>query len=317
MIVVLDSKTLGKGIDLTVLEQFGQVRYYPHTTKEQAIERLAEATVAISNKVKYTEAILQSCPKLKLIALTATGTNTVDLVAASRLGIKVCNVVNYSTESVVQVTWSMILSLSTRLAEYNHYVHSGRYVEDINFSYHQYLFRELSGKRLGIIGMGHIGRRVAEVGQVFGMTINYYSTTGKNNQQSYQRVDLQTLLEQSDVISIHAPMTKTNKDLLTYDQLCQMKPTGLLINLGRGGIVNEEDLVRALNDGVIAGAGIDVLKREPMTDNHVYLGVKQPEKLLLTPHIGWGALEARQRMIEEVVLNLQAFFEGQARNVVN
>jgi glycerate dehydrogenase len=221
------------------------------------------------------------------------------------------NVASYSTESVAQSTIAMLLHLLNRLSYYDSYVKSGAYSRSGLFTHHGPPFWELSGKRMGIIGLGNIGRRVARIAESFGMEVVFYSTTGRNNNINYKRFDLNTLMATSDVVSIHAPLTDTTKDLITYDKIMLMRPCAILLNTGRGGIINESDLARALNDKLIAGAGLDVLSEEPLRSGHPLMGVVNKESLLITPHMAWGSLESRSRLIEGVARNIEQYIQDQ------
>jgi len=316
-LVLLDSNTLGYDLDFNVFEQFGEVEYYHSSTPGEIIGRASEAQICISNKVQYTKELIEKLPKLKLICLTSTGTNTVDLVACKNRGIDVCNIVGYSTESVLQLTYSMMFYLLAPLRFYDDYTKDGRYVEDFNFTHYNNTWRELSGKTLGIVGLGAIGRRVAAIGSAFGANVVYYSTSGLNDNKDYKRVEFEELLSSCDIISIHAPLNEQTNNLFSLKEFQKMKKDSLILNLGRGPIVNEEELIKALNNGLIGKAGIDVLKTEPMIKNHPINKLVDSHKLLMTPHVGWASKEARNRMIHEVILNIEAYNNGEGRNVVN
>lgn len=315
-IVLFDINTLGNDLDFTPFERFGTVEKYSFSTEDECIERGKDANICISNKIQYTPKLLDSLKNLKLICLTSTGTNTVDLEYARMKGITVCNIVGYSTLSVAQHTFSLLFYLMSPLAYYDRYVHEGRYIDDFRFSHYERSWNDLSGKVFGIVGMGNIGQRVAKIADAFGAEVIYYSTSGKNNNANYPQVELDVLLEKSDIISIHAPLNEQTKGLFDISAFKKMKPTAILLNLGRGAIVNEEDLVFALNEGMISKAGIDVLSIEPMLENHPYLKIKNQEKLFVTPHIAWASIESRKRAIDEVVLNIEYFLAGQKRNCV-
>lgn len=318
-IVLLDAKTLGSDLDLTCFERFGQVTIYPYTRPEQVLERSAGCNVVICNKVVFTEREMRALPQLELICVTATGTNNIDLQAAARLGIAVCNIKGYSTESVAQHTFAMLFYLLEHSRYYDEYVKSGAYTGDEIFTHFAKIFHELSALRWGIVGLGAIGRRVAQLAALFGARVMYYSTTGLNasGEGEYTRVDKETLLRESDILSIHAPLNEQTKDFLRYEELCQMKPTAILLNLGRGGIVREADLAKALEEGRIAAAGLDVLEQEPIQAENPLLRIQDSDRLFITPHIAWASIEARNRMTGEIMQNMESYFAGGRRNRVD
>jgi glycerate dehydrogenase len=246
-------------------------------------------------------------PDLKLICVAATGTDIIDLDHAREKGITVKNVHAYSTESVAQSTFAMLLHLLNKLTYYEAYVKSGAYAKGDIFTHHGPAFWELNAKRLGVIGLGNIGRRVAKIAEGFGMEVVFYSTTGRNNNINYKRFDLDTLLGTSDVVSVHAPLTDTTRDLITHEKIKLMKPCAILMNTGRGGIINEADLARALNENIIAGACLDVMSAEPIKPNNPLLKIMDREKILITPHMAWASMEARARLIEGVARNIEQF----------
>lgn len=315
-IAILDANTLGSDLDLSLFDDLGQVTVYGFTGPEQVIERLQDVDVVIANKVQLNESNLSHAPRVKLICLTATGTNNVDKSYTNPKGIVVSNVVGYSTDSVAQHTFAMLFYLLEKLAYYDHYVKSGTYAEDTLFTHFGKVFHELSGKTWGILGMGNIGRKVASIAESFGCDVIYYSTSGQNTQQPYKQVQLDTLLAEADIISIHAPLNDSTDHLLDYEALNLVKPSAILLNLGRGRIVNEEDLAQALNDGLLAGAALDVLEHEPMNKDNPLLKIQDSTKLLITPHIAWASVEARNRVIHEVKENIVAFSKGKPRNQV-
>lgn len=315
-ICILDSKTLGKDIDLSIFEEFGAFTVYETTAPHEVTERIAEQDIIITNKVQLHSQNLSAAKNLKLICITATGTNNVDLNYTREQGIAVTNVAGYSTNSVAQHTFAMALYLMEHLPYYDHYVKSGDYCKSNIFTHLDKPFHELEGKTWGIIGLGAIGQRVAQLAEAFGCNVSYYSTSGKNTHPNYKRVDLDTLLSHSDIVSIHAPLNENTRNLITYDKLSKMKESAILLNLGRGSIVNEEDLARALDDHLIAGAALDVLEHEPMEENNPLLKIKNKDKLLITPHIAWASTEARYRLINEVAENIRAFLNGIQRNRV-
>ncbi len=311
-IVFLDCSTVGS-TSLKPLEEQGNFTCYRYTQPEEVIERLQGIDVAIVNKTKITKEIIDACPQLKLICVAATGMNNIDLDYAAEKNIAVKNVADYSTNSVAQVTFALVLELMNKTGCFDRYVKNGSYSNGTIFSYLGEEFSELAGKRYGIIGMGNIGKKVAAIATAFGCEVVYYSTTGKNNSVSeYKRVELDELLETSDIISIHAPLNDQTKKLIALPQLQKMKRSAILINVGRGGIVNEEDLVTALEQGYIAGCGLDVYKYEPISTDHPFLKTKAKDKMVLLPHIGWASIEARERLVAKIADNIKAYKNSQA-----
>lgn len=314
-ICVLDALTVGSDIDLSPLGECGELIIYDLTAPEEIAERIKEVDVVITNKVILNEENLKDATHLKMIALLATGYNNIDTVYAEKSGIAVMNVAGYSTESVAQHTFSMLLYMIEHLGQYDEYVKSKAYSDSQTFTYIAWPFNELKGKTLGIIGLGEIGKAVARIGEAFGMKITYYSTSGQNDSGiAYERVSLEGLLTSSDVVSIHAPYNQRTHHLISYEEMKQMKQSAYLLNLGRGGIVVEEDLARALNENLIAGAGLDVLENEPITKENPLFTVVDKNKLLITPHIAWASVEARNVLIKEVIANIHAYECGEIRN---
>ena len=304
-IVFLDAATVA---DVPGFQQFyalGDFQSYDHTAPEQVIERLRGAEVAIGNKIEFTAEVIDQLPDLKLICIAATGTNNVDKEAAAARNIPVRNVAGYSTESVAQLTLTALNALSMDLLVLNDLVYSGEYSRAKAFATWKRPFFELKGKRYGIIGLGTIGHRVAELATAYGAEVVYHSTSGKNTEDRYPRLSLDELLATADAISIHTALVPATEGLISHEQLRRMKPTAYLLNLGRGGIVDEEALVEALNGGEIAGAAMDVFTTEPLPLTHVYRTVNDRSRLLLTPHIGWASVEAREALIAGIVTNIQ------------
>jgi lactate dehydrogenase-like 2-hydroxyacid dehydrogenase len=307
-IIFLDLYSIGNA-DISILATLGEWTAYETTAPDQVVTRCADADVIITNKVKLLRPELEALPHLKLICIAATGMNNVDLTAAAEKGITVKNVTDYSTDSVAEQTFTTTLGLIHQTRYYDDYVKSGIYGHSGLFTHHGRPFMEIKGKKWGIIGMGHIGRRVAEIAAVFGAEVSYYSTSGMNLKAGYTNKELNELLAESDIVSIHAPLNERTQDLLDYKHLCLMKPSAFLINVGRGGIVNETDLVQALRENRLAGAGLDVFEQEPLPSDHPLLAPGIREKLLLTPHVAWASLEARQRLVDTMVRQIQQYFE--------
>lgn len=314
-ICVLDAKTIGD-ISLLPFEKFGELIVYDITNPEQVEERIIDVDIIITNKIQLNEQNLKKAKNLKLICITATGTNNIDLEYAAKNNIAVTNVAGYSTHSVTQHTFAMLFYLLEQLRFYDEYVKSGAYTDSETFTFIARTFWEVRNKTWGIIGMGAIGKAVAEIAKAFGANIIYYSTSGKNTDTGYSNVDLEELLRQSDIISIHAPLNEDTKQLLTYNEMSMMKKNCILINVGRGGIINERDLAKILDEEKILGAALDVLEQEPMNKGNPLLNVKDKSRLLITPHIAWASTEARTLLIQEVAGNIEAFLSGEKRNRV-
>ena len=307
-IALLDAKTLGKDVPYDEkFRKFGELKVYETTTPEQIIERAKECDILISNKVVINKETMEKCPNLKLICVTATGINNVDKEHADKKGIIVKNAVDYSSNSVAQVTFTMILYLLNKPSYYDNYVKSGEYSNTDIFTHLDKPFWQLDGKRLGIIGLGNIGKTTAKIAEGFGMNICFYSASGKNTHPIYKKVELDELMSSSDVIAIHAPLNEKTVNQINYDKIKLMKKTALLINSGRGGIVNEPDLVKALNENLIAGAGLDVFQNEPIEKNNPLLSLKDKEKVALFPHIAWSSVEARNLVIDKTCSNISSF----------
>lgn len=302
-IVLLDRASLGDA-SLAPLEQLGRLTVYGDTAAGEVVERCRDADIIVCNKVKITAHIMDALPKLRLICITATGTNNVELEYAAQKNIGVKNVAGYSTASVAQVTFALLLSLMHSTAYFDAYVKGGQYAQSHLFTHYGRAFYELAGKRFGVIGMGNIGRRVAAIAEAFGASVAYYSTSGQNLSAPYPLLPLNDLLQTSDVVSIHAPLNRNTYNLIGYPQLQRMKPSAYLVNAGRGKIVNEAELARALNENLIAGAALDVFEHEPINPDNPLLSLSNPEKLMLSPHIGWLSAEARKTLVEKVAENI-------------
>lgn len=309
-IVFLDARTLGDVPNLGQLDTLGETVLYPDTQPEQVTERIQGAEVVITNKVKVTREAMTNAPELKLICVAATGMNNVDLTAANELGIQVKNVKGYSTDSVAQQTFALLLALLNSTAYYDDYVKTGEYSNERIFTHLGRPYWELSGKRFGILGLGEIGRQVARIALAFGAEVVYFSASGQEYNVIYERLELDEFLQTCDVISIHAPLSSDTENLLNYARIAQMKPTALLLNTSRGGIVNEADLAKALDDDLIAGAAIDVFTQEPIPASHPYMKLQKKEKLLLAPHIAWSSIEARTRLMDKVADNIRGYLAG-------
>jgi glycerate dehydrogenase len=306
-IVFLDASTMGDDVSLAPLETMGKLVCYPLTDPDLVPQRISDADVVIVNKIKIGKREIDSAPSLRLICVAATGINNIDSEYAHSRGIPVMNVADYSTESVAQVTFASLLSFINRICYFDNVVKSGNYSSSPHFTDTGKSFYELKGKKFGIIGMGNIGKRVASIAESFGCDVSYFSTGGKAHYRKYPAVSLNELLAKCDIISIHAPLNERTRDLITLSELKEMKPSGIIMNMGRGGIVNENDLARALDFGLIAGAVVDVYEEEPIPKDHPYLQVKESEKLVLTPHIGWASQEARRVLVQKLADNIKSF----------
>ncbi len=307
-IVFLDAKSIGEDIDLSGFEEMGEVVKYDFSTSEEVNGRVRDADVIVLNKVPVNEQTIRDADRLKLVCVTATGTNNLDKEYLDRRGIAWRNVAGYSTESVAQHTFAMLFYLLEHLPYYDEYVKQEKYVEDKLFTHFDRTFSEIHGMTWGIIGMGAIGRRVAELAQLFGCEVIYYSTTGKNNQQGYQKVSFEELLAQSDIVSVHAPLTPETENLMDREAFSRMKESAVFLNLGRGPIVSEEALAEALESGEIRAAGLDVLCVEPMSSENPLKRIKDSDRLLITPHIAWASLEARRRLMGIILGQIKEFF---------
>ncbi|MFA6188712.1 MAG: D-2-hydroxyacid dehydrogenase [Sulfuricurvum sp.] len=310
-IVLLDTLTFGD-TSLNAFGSLGGVSAYATTAPEETMARVRDAQVIVTNKVVINEAIMQASPNLKLICVAATGMNNIDHEAAARRGIIVKNVAGYSTDAVVQHTFSMLFYLMGHSRYYDEYVKSGEWQKETVFTHIGPSFSELRGCTWGIIGLGEIGRSVAAIAKAFGANVIYYSTSGKNENSDFEKATLSRLIENSDVISIHAPLNASTENLISHSELLQMKDGAVLLNLGRGGIV-DEDALSVIIDVKPIYVGLDVLVKEPMTTPHPLLNVKHPERLYITPHIAWTSVEARERLIAATVENIKTFGEASAK----
>lgn len=305
-IVLLDYATLGSIGELETIKNLGEFTYYEHTSPSQILERIADADVVITNKVKLDRSVLEKNKSLKLISILATGMNNVDLKAAEELGIEVKNVEGYSTNSVTQHTFAVLFQLLHQLRFYDDYVKNGQYANSPIFTHIGYEYWEIKNKTFGIIGLGNIGKQVASVATAFGANVVYYSASGKNNDNQYQRVELDELLNESDIVSIHAPLNKYTQGLLGKEAFEKMKTTAILLNMGRGGIVDEASLANALDEKQLFAAGLDVLEQEPIATDNPLLSINEPNRLLITPHIAWASVESRALLIQKTIQNIRS-----------
>lgn len=314
-IVVLDGKTLGN-VNFEKLKEFGEVTYYDTTSPEEVKDRVKDAEIILTNKVVLNKSNLDESKNLELICETGTGFNNIDIKYAKERKIAVTNVAGYSTPTVAQHTFATLLHLYNKIGYYDNFVKSGDYSKSGLFTNLDKSFNDIEGKVWGIVGLGAIGRKVASIAEAFGAKVVYYSTSGKNNNADYKRVELEELLQNSDIISIHAPLNNATEGLFNYDNLKRMKKSAILINMGRGPIVVDEDLARALDEEVIAGAALDVFTVEPTPINNPLLSIKNKDRLVLSPHIAWASVEARERLFNDLLENIRAFYRGEVRNRV-
>ena len=316
-LVILERNSAGTDVDVSCFEKFGEVTCYPNTVAANTSERVKDADIILANKAPLNESTLKDAPNVKLICLLATGFDNVDLAYCKSRSIKVTNVVNYCTSTVAQHTLLLALALSEKIAFYDDYVKSGAYSAQDRFSNFDRTFYDLEGKTWGIIGMGTIGRRVAGLAQAFGCRVIFYSASGKSTCTDYERVEFDTLLQESDILSLHCPLSDRTRGLINKDALSKMKETAILVNVARGPVVDTQALYDALVADQIAGAGLDVLEQEPMAGDNPLAQIKDSTKLIITPHMAWASLESRTRLVDEVVKNIEAFLAGENRNVVN
>lgn len=307
-IVFLDANSIGSDIDLSDFSKLGEVVRYGYTDECDMPQRIMDADVIIVNKMEVNAETVGEAPKLKLVCVTATGTNNLDKEFLDARSIAWRNVAGYSTENVAQHTFALLFSLLEKMSYYDAYVKSGRYENDRMFTHFSNVFHELCGSTWGIIGLGNIGRRVADIAKAFGCHVIYYSTSGKHEEEGYERVDLDMLLKTSDIISVHAPLNENTLDLMDKEAFAKMKNSAIFINVGRGPIVVEEDLADALEKGEIAAAGLDVLRQEPMASDNPLGRIKDSTKLIITPHIAWASIEARTRLMKIIWGQIRDFF---------
>ena len=315
-IVILERNSVGTDVEVSCLEELGEVTVYRNTLEPDVAERVKDADIIIANKAPLNEKTLRDAPNIKLICEFATGYDNVDLAYCTSRGIKVANVVDYCTDAVAQHTFALLFYLLEKLHHYDHYVKSGEYGAQDRFSNFDLPYGELAGKTWGIVGMGHIGRRVAEIAKLFGCRVIFYSASGHSTCSDYERVDLERLCRESDVLSIHCPLTDKTRYLIDETALRMMKPSAYVINVARGAVINNTDLYKALTEGWIAGAGLDVLEQEPIAASNPLGQIQDSTRLIITPHMAWASIEARTRVVTETYENIKAFQQGQERNFI-
>ncbi|MCM1217767.1 MAG: D-2-hydroxyacid dehydrogenase [Lachnospiraceae bacterium] len=317
-IVILERNSVGTDVSVDSINDLGEVTVYRNTvTVEEVRERVRDADIIVANKSPMNEETLKDAPNVRLICEFATGYDNCDLAYCKSRGIRVSNVVDYSTSMVAQHTFTLALALGQKLIHYDTYVKSGEYSAQDRFSNFDLPFYELEGKTWGIVGMGNIGRRVAKIAEAFGCRVIFHSITGRSACTDYPRVDKDTLLKESDYLSLHCPLSDLSRNFIDGAALKKMKNTAILINVARGQVVNNHDLYEALEAGEIQAAGLDVVEKEPLELTNPLSRLKDSSRLIITPHLAWASVEARTRCVEGVYLNIQAFLRGEERNVVN
>ena len=313
-LVFLDMKTLSFPVDVTGLYHFGEVALYDNVSDSDVGSVISDADIVITNQNRLDERNLSGAKNLKLICQSGTGYNNIDVDYCKRKGIAVANVPGYAAKSVAQHTFSMLFYLISHFSYYDDYTKHGSYSKGETTLHQDKEFFELEGKTWGIIGMGEIGKKVAQYAAGFGCKIIYYSTSGKNLLDGFQRVTLEEILRNSDILSIHAPFNENTRNLIGLTELKLMKRTAYILNLGRGGILREADLATALSEKIIAGAGLDVFEQEPISPDNPLLGIADQENLYMTPHIGYASKEARVRLMETICVNIDSFINQEKRN---
>ena len=316
-IVLLERLSAGDDVDVSCFKELGEFISYDNTvTPEEVSERVADADAIIANKAPMNEMSLKNAPNIKFIGELATGYDNCDIDYCRSRGIRVANVRDYSTAMVAQHTFTLALTVSQKIVHYDNYVKSGQYASQHRFSNFDIPFNELDNKTWGIAGFGNIGSRVAKIAESFGCRVIIHSITGRMLDAGFEQVDKETLLRESDFISLHCPLSDLSRHFIDKEALSKMKNTAILINVARGPVVNTEALYEALENGQIAGAGLDVLEKEPISKDDPLGKIKDSGKLIITPHLAWASVEARKRCVDEVFLNLKAFINGEERNAV-
>lgn len=313
-IVILERGTIGPDVDVNVIGELGETVIYDNTDPEQVAERVRDAEIIVANKCPLNEKTLKDAPNVRFIEEFATGYDNIDVEYCKSRGIGVANVSDYSTPAVVQHTFALALYLSEHLPHYDAYVKNGSYAAQSRFTYFGVPFTELAGKTWGIVGMGHIGQGVAQVAKTFGCEVIWYSTSGAHTIDGYRQVDFETLLKESDYLSLHCPLNEKTLHLIDAAALKAMKPTAILINVARGKVVDNAALAEALKNNEIAAAGLDVVEQEPITADNPLSEIKDSDKLIITPHMAWASVEARGRVVTEAYKNIEAFRKGEKRN---
>lgn len=315
-LVFLDRNSIGDDIDITIFNTFGKMTVYPFTEEKDVASRIAGKDIILTNKAKLNSATLRNSTA-RLICLSATGADNVEVSYCSDHNIAVCNIKGYSTESVVQHTFTMLFSLKENIFRFHDYTRTGKYIDDTSFRHLTWQFHEIYGRNFGIIGMGTIGKRIADAASAFGCNIFYWSSSNQNRSDKYQRLEFEEMLRTCDIISIHSPLTSATYHLFGKEQFRMMKDDSIIINVGRGDIIDEEELACAIENKVIGGAAVDVLSKEPMSSESPLVRILDNPGFLMTPHIAWAAVEARERCIREIYNNIASFLKGKRRNRVD
>lgn len=315
-IVVLDRSSVGMDVSVEDMKRYGDVFFYNSTPDELVAERIADADIVVANKNPLCEESLKDAKHVKLICQFATGYDNVDTAYCAARGIRVANVRNYSTAAVAQHTIALALSVLENLPYYDTYVKSGAYAAQERFGHFEKTYYELEGRTWGIIGMGNIGRSVAKIAEALGCRVIFYSASGKSTCTAYERVDFETLLSRSDVLSLHCPLSDRTRHIMNAAAFEKMKESAILINVARGAVVDTQALADALDRRQIRGAGIDVFEKEPMHPQDILLKFQDTGVLQMTPHMAWASVEARTRCVSETCRNIEAFLNGQERNLV-
>lgn len=313
-IVILDAATLGSDIEFSAFERFGNISVYLVTDEGEVQKRISDADVVIVNKIKLNASTLSGAKKLKLICVTATGYDNIDVSYCRKNGIGVCNVCGYSTNSVAQITVAAALSLVSNLAEFDSYVKNGEYAKSGTQNRVEPVFHELNTMTWGIVGLGNIGRRTAEIAKALGSKVIAYK---REPISEYECVGLDELCERADIISIHLPLTDETCGIINKERIKKMKKTAVVINVARGAAVDEAALAQAVKNGDIGGLAVDVYSKEPMSEESPYAEITGYKNVILTPHMAWGAYEARVRCMEEIAENIRAFYNNERRNRVD
>lgn len=316
-IVILERASVGMDVSVDSINEFGEVTVYNNTLTKDVAKRVKDADIIIANKARLNEETLKDAQNVKLICEFATGFDNVDIEYCKSRGIGVCNVRNYCTEMVAQHTFALCFYLLEKLEHYDRYVKSGQYASQDRFSNFDIPFNELAGKTWGVIGMGNIGQKVASIAKTFGCRVIFYSVTGHSTVTEYERVDFDTLLRESDVISIHCPLSDITRNLIDATAFDRMKKTALLINVARGPIIDENALYEALLYEKIAGAGLDVLTKEPLPKENPLQRFQDSNRLIITPHLAWASVEARERCVSYTCDNIRSFLNGDKLNRVD
>lgn len=313
-IVFLDSLALGEGLDLDGFHELGEVEIYASSTNEQIKERVAECDVAITNKLKLNKGNLENAKNLKLICVTATGFDNIDIAYAKERGIAVCNVVGYSTTNVAQITVGFVLQLINRSAEYQKSVSSGHYSECGVANILSPIYREIDGMKWGIVGFGNIGRRVANVAEALGCRV---LVNKREAIEEYECVDIDTICRECEIITIHTPLNDGTRGLIDAERIAMMRDGVILVNVARGAVTDEKAVYDAIKSGKIGGFACDVYSVEPFGKDHPFYEIKDMDNVLLTPHMAWGSLDARVRLLNEVKENIKAYFNGEIKNRID